>query len=194
MSGPFATATELAEFTGISLPTDLSRMQAFLASASALIRRYTGQTLSQVVNDVVVIQPSNSLTTGQFYPLPGAAYGETIFLPQRPVTAISSVVSNSVTITAYGFTSAGLLYRTDGLPWTYATTVTYTHGYAETTDEYAAIRDVCIEAASRAYTMNFQGDTRFLGDTTAEAAGFAPAIFLTEGEKARLEFGRAFIG
>jgi hypothetical protein len=194
VSDPFATAGELAQYIGNTEPTDLARMQGFLASASAVIRKYAGQTLSQVVGDVVIVQPMYSLTTGQAFPLPGAAYGATILLPQRPVTAIASIVANSVSVTAFQFTSAGVITRTDGNGWLYAATITYTHGFDETADEYAAIKNICIEAASRAYTLNERSASEAMGSTLMESAGYAPEVFLTEGEKAQLQFGRAYVG
>jgi hypothetical protein len=57
MSGPFATAQELCEWTGMPVPDDLARTQALLDSASAAIRRFTGQTLSEVTSDIVTLEP-----------------------------------------------------------------------------------------------------------------------------------------
>lgn len=193
MSDPFASAQDLSQFIGVSLPIDLARMQSLLGSASAAIRRYAGQTLSPVTNDVIVVNPMYSQSSGQLYPLP-RAHGDTIFLPQRPTTAISSIVVQSVSFTSYGFTTAGLVYRTDGLAWLYPATVTYTHGFAESSDEYATIKTICMEAAARAYTLNERSASEFLGSTLAESAGYAPEVFLTPGEKAQLEFGRVYVG
>lgn len=193
MSDPLASAQDFAQFIGVSLPTDLARMQQLLGSASAAIRRYAGQTLSPVTGDIYTVQPQISATSGQAFPLP-AAYGEVIFLPQRPVTAVSSVVTGGANFTSYSFTSAGLVYRTDGNAWTKPTTVTYDHGYAESSDEYATIKTICMEVAARAYTLNERSASEFLGSTLAESAGYAPEVFLTPGEKAQLEFGRVYVG
>lgn len=193
MSDPFASAQDFAQFIGVSLPTDLARMQSLLGSASAAIRRYAGQTLSPVAGDVYTVQPQISATTGQTFPLP-RAYGDLIFLPQRPVTAVSSVVTGGSSFTSYSFTSAGLLYRTDGAAWTKSTTITYDHGYAESSDEYSTIKTICMEAVARAYTLNERSASEFLGNTLAESAGYAPEVFLTPGEKAQLEFGRVYVG
>mgnify|MGYP003519697123 CR=1 FL=1 len=193
MSDPFASASDLAEYINVGLPDDLSRMQALLRAASAVIRGYTGQVLSPVVNEQITVQPMYSLTTGQMLPLP-RAYGELIFLPQRPVTAISGITISGVAFTSFSFTSAGILYRTDGNAWTNAAVVTYSHGWAETTDEYQTIKNICIEAAARAYTMNERSASEVLGSTVLESAGYSPEVFLTEGEKMQLQFGRAYIG
>jgi hypothetical protein len=180
VSGPFATATEFCEFTGLNVPTDLARIQAHLEYASAVIRRFTGQTLSAVTADVVTLE-------GVDWP--------TLILPQRPVTAIASVVENSITLAAtdYTFTRSGLLKR--DADWTDGATVTYSHGYAETDDEFKALRAICIEAASRAYTLNERSASEAMGATLMESAGYSPEVFLTTGEKWLLsDFGKVVTG
>ena len=194
MSGPFATATELCEFSGIPIPSDLARIQALLDAASAEIRGYIGQLGSGVVNETVVIQPQYN-TLGQVYPLP-SSYGEILLLPERPVTTVSSITWNGAAFTAFGFTSAGVLYRTDGRAWApYPATVVYNHGYAETTDEYGRLKTVCIQAALRAFTLNERSASEALGSTLMESAGYSPEVFLTEGEKMKLPNpGKALFG
>lgn len=173
MTGPFATAAELAEFTGMSLPTDLARLQSLLASASAAIRRYCDQTLSTVTADVVTLE-----STDQNF----------LILPERPVTFITSVVVDGTPTTAYYFTRAGIIRSgsvsapTDA-SWTRGAVVTYNHGYAETDKEFAAIRTVCIQAATRAFTLNERSASEAMGSTLMESAGYAPEVFLTQGEK-----------
>ncbi|MGH2374665.1 MAG: hypothetical protein ACRDIC_14515, partial [bacterium] len=81
MSGPFATATEFFEWTGLQVPDDMARIQALLDAASAKIRRYTGQILSEVTADVVVVQPSDR---------------PVLILPERPVTAVTTVLVSGV--------------------------------------------------------------------------------------------------
>ncbi|HEY5987758.1 MAG TPA: hypothetical protein VIV12_15490 [Streptosporangiaceae bacterium] len=183
MSDPFASAQDFSQYMGITLPTDLARMQMMLELASASIRRYCGQTLSPVDNDVVVLEPIER---------------DTLVLPERPVTAVSSVLINtipSVVTTNYRFTRAGLIHELSGLFWSSGATVTYNHGYAESTDEYKAIKGVCMAAASRAYTLNERSASEFLGSTLAESAGFSPEVFLTPGEKMQLaDLGKVAVG
>jgi hypothetical protein len=184
MSGPFATAAELSEFTGLGVPDDLARIQALLDYSSSVIRRHTGQTLSEVVGDSIIVQPE-STTAGIQSPLP-RAWGNIIFLPERPVTAVA-VTINAVSFTAFKFTTEGLLYRTDGQAWgTLPITVVYTHGYPETSDVFIAIKAICIEAALRAYAPNASGSPAVLNSIAIESAGYAPMVFLTEGEKQML--------
>lgn len=183
MSDPLASAQDFSQYIGVPLPTDLARMQMLLDLASATIRRYCGQTLSPVDNDVVTLEPIER---------------DTLVLPERPVTAISSVLINtvpSVVTTNYRFTRAGLIHELSGRFWSTGATVTYNHGYAESTDEYKAIKGVCLSAASRAYTLNKSGASEFLGQTIAESAGFAPEVFLTPGEKMQLaDLGKVLVG
>jgi len=185
MSGPFATATEFCEFIGLPVPNDLARIQAHLGLASAVIRRYCDQVLSVVTNDVVTLPPVR---------------GSTLILPERPVTAVSSVLVNGSSVTDFWFTAAGILHRgtvtgTIGESWVYGATITYTHGYAETTDEFHAIKTVCMEAASRAYTLNERSASEAMGSTLMESAGYSPEVFLTQGEKRDLaDLGKVGIG
>jgi hypothetical protein len=188
VSDPFATATELAQYMGLSEPVDLARYQAHLGYASAAVRRFCGQSLSQVAADVVTLEPVDR---------------DTLLLPERPVTAITTVVANGVTLspsTDYRFTRAGRLISGTllafGSDWTYGATVTYDHGYAETTDEFAAIKTVCLQIASR----SLQRDERAVGEfnntfSITETAGYAPESFLTPGEKLQLwDLGKVLVG
>ncbi len=186
MSDPFASASEFCEWTGMPQPSDLARIQTLLDSASALIRGFTGQVLSQVANDTLTITPGISRVGLFSVPWAVLEWGEVLFLPEAPVTAITTVTVDTVAVTAYAFTEAGELRRTDGQAWLDLVTVVYDHGYAETSDEFKEIRSVCIQAAARAYTLNRDGSSEALGATLMESAGYAPEMFLTEGEKLRL--------
>lgn len=183
MADPFSSAQDFAQYMGMTLPTDLARMQMLLDLASAAVRRYCGQTLSPVDNDVVILEPIER---------------DTLILPERPVTAVSSVLINtipSVPTTNYRFTRAGLIHELSGAFWSDGATVTYNHGYTESTDEYKAIKSVCLSAASRAYTLNERSASEFLGSTLAESAGYSPEVFLTPGEKMQLaDFGKVAVG
>lgn len=180
MSDPFATAQDFAQFMGVPLPDDLARMQSHLELSSAVIRRFCGQTLSTVALDVVVLEPIER---------------DTLVLPERPVTAVSGVVVLSVPNTNFRFTRAGLVIEKSGLFWSDGATVTYDHGYAEETEEYKAIKAICLESASRAFTLNERSASEALGDTVMESAGFSPEVFLTPGEKMLLaDFGKVAVG
>jgi hypothetical protein len=185
VSGPFATATEFCEVTGLTLPSDLSRLQALLQMASAEIRTFTGQTLSQVIDDVVVLEPVERTT---------------LVLPERPVTAVDAVLVNGSVVTDFYFTRAGLLHRgsvtgTTGTNWSQGATVTYTHGYVETDDVWGTFRSVAIEAAKRAYTFDEDGISLTQGQVLTETVGFRTGVFLSTEDKMQLaDYGKVLVG
>lgn len=192
MSDPFVSAVEFCDWTGIPFPTDVSRLQSILASASSVIRGYTGQTLSTVAADVLIVQPEYSLTYGRLNP-PPRAWGDIIYLPERPVTAVSMTVA-AVSFTAFSFNADGVVWRTDGLWWDKAATITYDHGYAEGSEEMKEIKAVCIECAARAYAPNASGGPETLAQIALESQGYAPSVYLTENEKDRLPGQVAAVG
>ena len=185
MSDPFATASELAQLIGTLEPADLARMQMFLDLASAEIRGYTDQELSTVTGDVVVFEPT---------------WSQTLYLPERPVTTVTTVTVKAVPTTDYRLVDERKIVRGSdptvltSLDWSLGATVTYSHGYAEATEAYESLKKICLEAASNAYTMNDRGQSEVLGGLTGatalESAGYAPAIFLTPSQKMRLDWFR----
>jgi hypothetical protein len=184
VAGPLVTAAEFCEWTGLREPPDLSRIQALIDSASAAIRGFTGQVLSQVVNEQITVLPEFDRTTGLRNP-PPRAFGHIIYLPERPVTAVSITV-NAVAFTSFAFNEDGVIQRTDNHNWEDAAVVTYTHGYAEMSDEYRLIRKVCIEATKRAYTADESGQALSQGGFPVETVGFPTAVFLTQSDEAAL--------
>lgn len=73
---PLALPSDLEATLGRSLTsTEQTRAVPYLARASALIRRYTGQVFDPVSNDVVILRP----------------VGSYLVLPQMPVTAVAEV-------------------------------------------------------------------------------------------------------
>jgi hypothetical protein len=191
MAGPFATATEFCEWTGMAIPSDLARLQQLLTSASAMIRGESGQTLSQVIGDVLIVQPEYDATFGWRNPYPRAS-GGVIYLPEAPVTACTIVV-DAVSFTAFTFNADGVVQRTDGKAWTKAATITYTHGFAETSEDFKTIKSICIEMVKRAYTGDERGTAFSQGGIPVETVGFPTALFITESERQSLP-GLAAVG
>lgn len=73
-----ATLDDVAAIIGRTLTaTETTNGTRLLAMASGMVRRYTRQTITQVVDDVVVL-PGN--------------WGHTLTLPERPVQSVKSVV------------------------------------------------------------------------------------------------------
>ncbi|WP_053625786.1 hypothetical protein [Streptomyces sp. WM6349] len=137
----FATAADLAAATQRS---DLSAESAdlALASASAVIRRWTRQSITLVIDDVVTLRVLSE---------------SELVLPQRPVHSVSQVRVNSLVLQDWVLSGDRLL-RTGGwrrLPGTTTypdpglVEVTYTHGYDEVPDE---VRAVCLDLASMTVT------------------------------------------
>jgi hypothetical protein len=172
MADPFATATELCEFTGMPIPDDLSRLQSQLQMASAIMRAHCHQTLSPVVGDVVTVYP----TVSTF-----------LSLPERPVTAVSQVLVDGVATTDYYIVPRGIRsgsVATPGSAWTRGATVTYSHGYAETTDTYALLRQMCIEMVDRA-VRSPEAPSSF--EPSEETIGWRSRLFLDEQQKMQLK-------
>lgn len=148
-----ATSSDVAAALGRPLTAfESSNVSRLLELASAVVRRYTRQTINQVVNDVVVL-PGN--------------WSASLVLPERPVTSVSSVTINGSAVTQYVIIDdtlfmgsgsfmpdygvsggsvldgpAGSLYGQNfsGVSWQgpqAQISVTYTHGYAVIPDDIA---------------------------------------------------------
>lgn len=74
MTAELVTAEELSAWVGVSIPQ--ARADLFISAATALVQAETGQTLTQVIGDTVVLDGRPE---------------EWLPLPQRPVTAVTSV-------------------------------------------------------------------------------------------------------
>jgi hypothetical protein len=108
-----------------------------LAAASGTVRGQTGQDFSLVTGDTVVLDGSED---------------DWLYLPQRPVTAVSAVDINGAALPVGGWTLSGSrIYRYNG--WNHAMvlassnsygraptliTITYDHGYATIPDDVKA--------------------------------------------------------
>lgn len=133
---PFATAAELAAM--VQAPVNAAAAELALASASAVIRKWTRQTITRVVDDVARLRVIDC--------------GELV-LPQRPVVSVSEVKANALVLVDWVLSGDRLL-RTGGwhhLPGTSSypdpgiVQVTYTHGWDETPDD---VRAVCLDLAA----------------------------------------------
>lgn len=175
MADPFAAASDLALLTGQTEGADLARAQMFLELASAEIRSYTGQVLSEVLGDVVVFEPT---------------WSQTIYLPERPVTGVTQVLVKAVATTDYRLLDEAKIVRGSDpnvvttLTWQYGATVTYNHGFAEMTEEYKTIKAVALDMVQRAL-FGPQGEV--FGPERVEAVGWSAQVYLTEQDRMRLE-------
>lgn len=133
---PFATAAELA--ASMQTAVDPASADLALASASAVIRRWTRQSITRVVDDVATLRVVDC---------------DELVLPQRPVESVAEVKVNALVLNDWVLSGDRLL-RTGGwhhLPGTSAypdpglVQVTYTHGWDEIPDE---VRAVCLDLAA----------------------------------------------
>lgn len=150
-----------------------------LEGATAAVQAVTGQRLVQVADDEITIEVDD-LT------------GVHLSLPERPVTAVTSVEIGATAVTDYtaqlghgrlyrvaGWRSAALL-PDPGAPST--VTVTYSHGYAPTDQRLQLARSVTLLLAAAAYS-NPGGATRVQTgsvsasyDDTFARLGASPAL------------------
>ena len=133
---PFATAAELAATMQTSV--DAAAAELALASASAVIRRWTRQTITRVMDDVAQLRVVDCAE---------------LVLPQRPVVSVSEVKVNALVLNDWVLSGDRLL-RTGGWRYLPGTStypdpgivqVTYTHGWDEIPDE---VRAVCLDLAA----------------------------------------------
>ena len=118
----FATPDELATYLQASSVNE-EAAQLALDIATAVVVERTGQDFEQGTNTVVTLNPD----------------GEDIYLPQRPVSAVTSVTTRNrgyaetTTRTVHAdYEVMGSRLRWVGLgTWPYEVTVTYSHGYAD---------------------------------------------------------------
>ena len=138
-----ATTEDLQSRLGRDLTdAEQARAEALLGDASAMIRAYTGQTFDKVTGDVATLRVQSG----------------TVRLPQRPVTAVTSVVAiggagmPDVAVIDYVFDGIdqirigegtfiinlpAIWWDDDGYPGTFR--VTYDHGYDAVPADVVAI-------------------------------------------------------
>jgi hypothetical protein len=152
-----ATLPQLEDHLGVRFDADeeLTGLQA-LEGATGVIQAYTRQTIEAVTGDV--------FTTSEVC--------NPLFLPQRPVTAVSAVVVDGVTVTSgyYAWNPFGRLYHLYQSRWSYAwpgstIAVTYNHGYAVIP---ADVRMVCLAVAGRLIENPTESDRESIGSASSD--------------------------
>jgi hypothetical protein len=137
---------DVQDIIQVTIPAeDLAAANAAIAAATAVVRTYTGQRLTAVAGDAVLLSGSRGV----------------LWLPELPVTAVSAVSVDGTALDegAFAFEPSGRLLRLedwgDGLshPWGWArgyrnVSVTYDHGYDPLP---ADLVDVCARVAARQY-------------------------------------------
>lgn len=173
MAEPLAAPEDLAARLGVTFTSaESARAAALLGDASAYVRNYTRQTITLVTDDVAVLES----TTEQW-----------LWLPERPVVAVSSVSIGSAGVSpVYWVQQGDGLYRFYGWQgrfygststWNQPDTisVTYDHGFDTVPDDLVAV--VCKIAKASWVNPNgqlewHQGQTgvRMAPETVAEGA------------------------
>lgn len=187
-ASPFATESELESYTGTSVATDRARL--LLDMASAAIRAYTNQTISQATTTAI---------------LPGT-FTDAMVLPERPVTAITLVKIGDTTLTVdtdYVWDGAHTLYRgtkVDGVlsvngpdylingwgDWGgpgAQVTVTYTHGLANIPND---VKGVCLALCARSLASPDGVNSESVGTYSVSYSRTGGAVSLLTEEKALL--------
>lgn len=186
MAEPLANPEDLAARLGVTFTTDqAARATALIADASAYVRNYTRQTITAVTGDVAVLES----TTEQW-----------LWLPQRPVAAVTSVsIGSAVVSPVYWVQQGDGLYRFYGWQgrfygststWNQPDTiaVTYDHGFTVVPDDIVAV--VC--KIAKASWVNPQGLQRWRQGETEVALSAATVAegCLNDDDKRVLDFYR----
>lgn len=190
---PLATAEDLEARLGRDLTdAETARADALLADASAMVRAYTGQDFAVTTNDQVTLR-------GQ---------GGTIRLPQRPVTAVTSVVAiggdglpdvplvdwiwdgtDQIRVGEGSFiiNLPAVWWDDDGYPGTFR--VTYSHGYAEVPADVVAVVCGMVLRTLTAPTMAGGVRSETIGPYSyqLDAAGTGLTVMLTQADRDSLK-------
>lgn len=164
----FATVAELEEVMG---PTGLgSRGTAILGYASAHIRRHVGQDLEETLGR----QEEFAADTDEHY----------LTLSQRPVNAVTAVTIGGDPFEEFVWSRFGNVWKADGTIWDEGPViVTYDSGYPSDSDEFQAIRAICIEMAAR----SLGGVQETFGREVPELRPAPAALFLSRDEERLLD-------
>lgn len=161
-----ASVTDLANWLGETIPAGDPRATRLIELASAAVQNHTGQTIVAVAGDAV--------------DLPG---GDTLLLPQRPVTAVTQVSVDGGVVTGFTFTTSGVVRRDGGFGTSSSTVrVTYDHGYTVIPDDLVA---VTVQVAARAWSNPTDLRREDVGGYSATYND--TGIALTDAERATLD-------
>jgi len=166
----FCTQADVEAFLQVTvLAAKVASVARAIAEATEAIRNYCHQYIERVAGETITLD-----CTG----------GARLFLPELPVTGISSVEEDGDVLTMfddYKLGQHGILHRV-GQDWKSGIQiieVVYTHGYAPIPQD---VRDVCTRAASRAYQAGMKAaemaavpgvQAKSLGDFSVQFGGEA---------------------
>jgi hypothetical protein len=134
----FATTDDLAaRLKRTFTAAEESQADQFLEGATARIRAITDQWISLVVDDEITVQ---------------APISRVLWLPERPVVAVTSVEIDGVATTAWKLRGSRLILNEGtwaDLCEEHEVDVVYTHGYAAESDGIALAWDACLALAGQ---------------------------------------------
>lgn len=154
----FAAPADLAAYLQrepFAAGAETTSAQLALDVATSVVVARTGQTFTAVTGDTVTLD----------------THGEDVFLPQRPVTAVTSVTTRDrgSTITTTRTANVDYELRRDRLRWVrggawpYEVTVTYDHGYATIPDD--------VKGATLAVAAEIHSNPEGVARSTLDDAG-----------------------
>lgn len=159
----FATVADLETFLrkDFAVGSETDQAQAALDTATAEMKAHMGQNIAQVTADQITLDAN------------GAGV---LFLPERPVTAVSAVTVDGTALTVANdvdWYSYGALYRDRDRGGTWgderqSVVVTYTHGYATIPDD---IKRVCVKRAARILGSPAVGSATVAADSEGNPTG-----------------------
>jgi hypothetical protein len=154
-----ADVSELAAFLQQAIADDDASAALYLNLASGRVRDYVGQTISQVADDVVYLDPVGPLV---------------VFLPELPITEVSLVEAlvdgawTTMDPATYSVSlKTGAVAATDGL-WPSAPSswrVTYTHGFEVIPD---GVKGVVLALAGDGYSTPVGVDNERIGQRSVK--------------------------
>jgi len=186
----FATETELEAYTGATIATD--RATILLDMATGAIQAYTNQTLTFEAGDSITL-PGN--------------FGHVLTLPERPVTAVTSVTLGDTLLVAdtdYVWDGKADLLRgtkvdgvltVNGPDWLVndwgdwggpgaVVTIIYSHGFATIPND---IKGVCLALAARSLSSPDGVNSESVGSYSVSYSRTGGAVSLLTEEKALLD-------
>lgn len=141
MADQFCTVPDVESFLQIDIEgiEAVTSCEMAIESATAAIRNYTNQKISEVVDDTITIDGHGR---------------KEIYLPEIPVQSVTSVTENGISLVEtvdFVLGQFGILHRLNGYVWLEGFNnieIVYTHGYSVIPE---AIKQVAIRSAARAY-------------------------------------------
>ena len=168
----FCVQADVEAFLQVAVPAaKVASVARAIAEATEAIRNYCHQYIERVTGETITLD---------------CVGGPRVFLPELPVTGISSVEEDGDVLALggdYQLGQYGVLHRI-GQDWESGiqiVEVTYTHGYNPIPQD---VRDVCTRAASRAYQAGMKASemaavpgvqAKSLGDFSVQFGGEAGA-------------------